>query len=366
MTEEKIKLGIIFGGRSGEHDVSLMSARSILSVLDSEKYEIFQIGISRQGKWLTGENVLDAFATNNIGNLLPAVLFPQPGSHTLFTVSVGELIRITNLDVIFPVLHGTFGEDGTLQGFLELADIAYVGAGVLGSAVGMDKGLFKYVMQANNIPVLEFNILNRSDIQKDIQEAIKIAESTAPYPIFVKPANLGSSVGISKCKNRAELKSGLEKACRYDRRIIVEKGINAREIEISVLGNDHPQASIPGEILPKDSFYTYEDKYINGKAETIIPEIDPELSRKLKELSIKAYKAVDCSGMARVDFLLDKETGAYYLGEINTIPGFTQISMYPKLWNASGLSYPELIDQLINLAIERKMERDQTEREYSS
>lgn len=366
MTEDKINLGIIFGGRSGEHDVSLMSAYSILSVLNTEKYEIFQIGISRQGKWLTGDNVLDSFLSNRFDNLIPAIMLPQPGSNTLFTVSKGELVRITSLDVIFPVLHGTFGEDGTLQGFLELADIAYVGAGVLGSAVGMDKGLFKYVMQANEIPVLEFNILDRSYVQTNFQEAIKATEATAPYPLFVKPANLGSSVGISKCKDRAELELGLKKACLYDRRIIVERGINAREIEISVLGNDMPMASIPGEILPKAEFYTYEDKYLNGKAETIIPELDPVLSKKLQTLAVKAYKTIDCAGMARVDFLIDKDTGAYYLGEINSIPGFTQISMYPKLWSASGLGYPELIDQLINLALERKMDRDQIIREYKS
>ncbi len=364
MTNNKIKIGIIFGGRSGEHDVSLMSAQSILSVLNREKYDATEIGITQQGKWLTGERVLQAFTSNNFEGLVPAIMLPQPGSNTLFTINAGELERITDLDVIFPVLHGTYGEDGALQGFLEMADIAYVGAGVLGSAAGMDKGLFKYVMQANQIPVLEFCILDRNEIRSNLAEAVKKAEETAPYPLFVKPANLGSSVGISKCSNRDELKDGLQKASLYDRRVLVERGINAREIEIGVLGNEKPEASIPGEVIPKDVFYTYEDKYLNGVAETIIPEIDPELSRTLQGMAIRAYNAIDCAGMARVDFLIDKDTGELYLGELNTIPGFTQISMYPRLWEASGLAYPDLVDQLISLAFQRKEERDRTEREF--
>lgn len=343
-----------------------MSARSILSVLDQDKYDITEIGISKQGKWLSGKNVLDAFNQGQFDKLVPVVFLPQPGASTLYEIRESGLVPLVNLDVIFPVLHGTFGEDGTIQGFFEMADVAYVGAGVLGSSAGMDKGLFKYVMQANNIPVLEFQIFDRSEIQANLSAAVIKAESTSPYPLFVKPANLGSSVGISKCNNRQELVAGLKKACRYDRRILVERGINPREIEISVLGNEHPQASIPGEVVPKDVFYTYEDKYLNGVAETRIPEMDPELSDTLRTLAVKAYKAIDCAGMARVDFLIDKDTDAYYLGELNTIPGFTQISMYPRLWEASGLSNAQLVDKLISLAFERKADRDRTEREFKS
>ena len=365
--KNRIRLAVIFGGRSGEHDVSLMSAQSILSVLDPQKYEVTQIGITHQGVWLTGTDVLQAFQSNHLGKLQPAIFLPQPGEHTLYVVKEGQLKRITDLDVIFPVLHGTFGEDGTLQGFLELADIAYVGAGVLGSSVGMDKGLFKHVMRANDIPVLEYTILNRSEIQADPGAAIAKCEAVANYPLFIKPANLGSSVGISKVHNRAELIQCFELAAAYDRRVVVERGIEAREIEISVLGNDNPVASVPGEVIPKDVFYTYEDKYIHGVAELIIPaQISEERSHALRSLAIKAYEAIDCAGMARVDFFIDKHSDEIFLGELNTIPGFTKISMYPKLWEASSLSYQQLVDRLIDLAFERKLDRDQTERVFKS
>lgn len=363
--KNKKNLVVIFGGRSGEHDVSLMSAQSILEVLDPDRYNVTQIGITHQGAWLTGENVLQSFQNQTLEDLIPAIFLPQPGSNTLFTFSEGHLIRLTTIDCVFPVIHGTYGEDGTLQGFLELADVAYVGAGVLGSSVGMDKGLFKHVMMANNIPTLPYILLDRSEIQNDLDTAVTKAKSTAKYPLFVKPANLGSSVGINKCNNDKELIQALLIASKYDRRVVVEKGINAREIEISVLGNDNPEVSCAGEIVPKDIFYTYEDKYINGVADLLIPaEEDPIVTETLRELAAKAFKLIDGSGMARVDFLVDKDTGEYFLGEVNTIPGFTRISMYPKLWEASGLSYPNLINRLIDLAFERKTQRDNTVREY--
>ncbi len=366
----KMVVGVIFGGRSGEHEVSLMSARSVLGALDPHKYEIVQIGITHAGAWLTGESVLEALQSGDIRSLIPAVLFPDPTRPGLYTMEGGpdqpSLRFITHLDVVFPVLHGTFGEDGTLQGLLEMAGLPYVGSGVVGSAVGMDKGLFKDVMIANHIPVLETSIFLRSEIEADMPAVIGRAEQVASYPYFVKPANLGSSVGVTKCSRRSDLLEGLLEAARYDRRILVERGAaNAREIEVSVLGNEDPQASAPGEIIPSREFYSYEAKYIDGDSVLLIPApIPPETAELARELAIRAYKAVDCAGMARVDFLLDKNTGELYLNELNTIPGFTSISMYPKLWEASGLPYPQLCDRLIELALQRKKENDRTERKY--
>jgi D-alanine-D-alanine ligase len=263
------------------------------------------------------------------------------------------------------VLHGTFGEDGTIQGLLELADLAYVGAGVVGSAVGMDKGVFKDVMRANGIPVVDSILVLRRDIERQMEAVIARAEALAPYPLFVKPANLGSSVGVSKCRNRSDLIEGLLEAARYDRRILIERGVNGREIEVSVLGNDDPQASIPGEIIPAADFYSYEAKYHDERSQLLIPApISAQMTEQVQSLAVRAYKAIDCAGMARVDFLLDKDTDILYLNEINTIPGFTRISMYPKLWNASGISYPALVDRLIELALERKRERDRNQRRY--
>jgi D-alanine-D-alanine ligase len=267
--------------------------------------------------------------------------------------------------VVFPVLHGTFGEDGTLQGLLELADLAYVGAGVTGSAVGMDKGIFKDVMRANNIPTAASVIVLRSEIEKNIQNVIQKAETVAPYPLFVKPANLGSSVGISKCTSKSDLGEGLLEAAMYDRRVLVERGVNAREIEVSVLGNDIPMVSVPGEVLPSREFYSYESKYIDGTSGLVIPAtLPPVIAENIRQMAVTAYKATDCAGMARVDFFVEKGTDEIYLNELNTIPGFTSISMYPKLWEASGISYPKLVDRLVELAIERKTDRDHTERNF--
>jgi D-alanine-D-alanine ligase len=269
-------------------------------------------------------------------------------------------------------LHGTFGEDGSLQGLLELDGTAYVGAGVTGSSVGMDKAVFRAVMKANNIPVVETVLLLRSEIEKDMTGSIAKAESILPgsadpYPLFTKPANLGSSVGITRCTSRSDLMEGLLEAARYDRRVLVERGVDAREIEISVLGNDDPQVSIPGEILPSREFYSYESKYLDGTSELMIPApIPPETAAKAGEIALQAYRAIDCYGMARVDFFLDRQTGELFLSELNTIPGFTTISMYPKLWEASGLKYPDLIDRLIELALERKAEKDRLERKFRS
>lgn len=367
---EKVRIGVIFGGRSGEHEVSLMSARSILAALNPEKYTIIQIGLSHEGAWLIGEGVLDALENNTQNKLGAGAMFPDPTRHGLYTlqpVQQGDLLTfITDLDVIFPVLHGTFGEDGTIQGFLEMLDIAYVGAGVLGSALGMDKAVFKDVMRTVGVPVVESITVNRREIRENIDDVLQRCEKLASYPLFVKPVNLGSSVGITKCRNRSDLYEGILDAARYDRRIMIERGVEAREIEVSVLGNDDPKASVPGEIIPADEFYSYEAKYHNDRSQLIIPApISVELTQRIQSMAVKAFLAVDCAGMARADFLLDKNTDELFLNEINTIPGFTRISMYPKLWNASGLSYPELVDKLVELALERKSEREQNEYRYN-
>ena len=370
MAQKKIRVGIIFGGRSGEHEVSLMSAQSIMKAIDKNKYEVTLIGITKEGQWIGGEDPMQAL-TSGAGAASERALLGDPRHRVLMSVTrqadgqAVSMSNVTELDVLFPVLHGTYGEDGTVQGLLELADIAYVGAGVVGSAVGMDKGVFKRVMQAIGVPVLAFVIVNRDDIEHDRAAVVAAVESELTYPVFVKPANLGSSVGISRATDLAELHSALEEAARWDRRIIVEQGINGREIEVSVLGNEDPRASIAGEIVPRRDFYDYKAKYVTDDSELLIPApITPEQLEQVQAIARKAYKAIDCAGMARVDFLLDRESGELWLNELNTIPGFTQISMYPKLWEASGLSYPDLIDRLIELALERKADRDRTERSF--
>ena len=370
MTDRKLRVAVLFGGRSGEHEVSLLSARSVIAALDPEKYSVTQIGITHDGKWHTGENVLEALESGRTESLERVILPSEPGRSSIFTTrstKIGDKLEtIAAIDVFFPVLHGTFGEDGTMQGLFELADVAYVGAGVVGSAVGMDKGVFKDVMRANHIPVVDWVILRRSELEQDMETAIRKAESVGTYPLFVKPANLGSSVGITKCNSRADLGEGLMEAAAFDRRILVERGVvNASEIEVSVLGNDQPIASVPGEVLPSREFYSYESKYVDGTSGLVIPaQIPAETAEYIRDMAVRAYQAIDCAGMARADFFLEKETGRVLLNELNTLPGFTSISMYPKLWNATGISYPELVDRLIQLALERKAERDRTTREF--
>src|SRR6266487_988197 len=356
---KKLHVAVLFGGRSGEHDVSLMSARSVLSVLDPVIYEVTQIGITREGKWLTGEDVLGKFEQNNMDGLTHFVLSPDPSDVKRQT---------SNVDVFFPVLHGTFGEDGTLQGLFELANVAYIGAGVVGSAVGMDKGIFKDVMIANNIPIVDTIVVLRLDIETNMPAIIEEAEKISEYPLFTKPANLGSSVGVTKCSNRSDLQEGLMEAASFDRRVLIQKGIrHAREIEVSVLGNDEPVASVCGEVLPSREFYSYESKYLDGTSGLVIPaQLPHEISECIREYAVQAYKAVDCAGMARVDFFIEKDTNKIYLNELNTLPGFTKISMYPKLWEASGLPYHKLVDRLIELAMGRKVDHDRTSYTYRS
>lgn len=367
--EGKLRIGVIFGGRSGEHEISLLSARSVLAALDPQKYLVTQIGITHEGLWLVGEDVLEAMQTGRSKSLTPATVLPDPARHRLYAIrdtEQGEILDLfATLDIVFPVLHGTFGEDGTIQGLLEIADLAYVGAGVVGSSVGMDKSIFKDVMRANNVPVVESVTVLRSEIESQMDAVIEKSEKISPYPLFVKPVNLGSSVGVSKCRNRSDLYEGLLDAARYDRRVLVERGVNGREIEVSVLGNDDPHASTVGEVVPAADFYSYDAKYHDDRSQLFIPApISDETSRLVKNLAVRAFKAIDAAGLARVDFLLDKDTNELFLNEINTMPGFTRISMYPKLWAADGLTYPALVDRLIELGMQRKAERDRIERRY--
>jgi D-alanine-D-alanine ligase len=312
----KLRVAVLYGGRSGEHDISIRSAKSIMDSLNRSKYDVVPYFISREGKWT------------------PRPILPEPGG-------------ADGADVVFPVLHGTFGEDGTVQGLLELADVAYVGAGVLGSAVSMDKEMMKRICRERGLPVVEYVTLSRSNLDAELCRELG-------FPVFVKPANLGSSVGISKAHNSEELSGALELAARYDRKIIVERGIEGKELECSVLGNDDPVASVPCQILPSREFYDYEDKYLLDRAQFKLPaDLTPEQTEELRRIAVECYRAVDCSGMARVDFLFEEATGKLYINEINTIPGFTSISMYPKMWEQGGIPFSRLLDRLIELALER-------------
>lgn len=363
---DKLKVGVIFGGRSGEHAVSLMSARFVLSQLSPDKYDVTQIGITRQGEWYSGENALQALLDEDADGLTPVTILPDPSRPGLYALGDGQNL-LSELEVVFPALHGTFGEDGTLQGLLEMAGLAYVGAGVTGSAVGMDKMIFFDVMCANRIPVVDTVLVLRSEMEADMVDVLDRMENHFDeyYPLFVKPANLGSSVGVSKAKNRSDLLEGLMEAGGYDRRVVVQIGLNVREIEVSVMGNDQPEASVCGEVLPGEEFYSYDAKYHDEGSQTIIPaDIPEELSDHIRQLAVKAYKACDLAGLARVDFFVDKDSDEVYLNELNTIPGFTQISMYPRLWEASGVGNQELVEKLIGYAVERKAQRDATKHTF--
>lgn len=362
---DKLNLVLIFGGRSGEHAVSLRSAQSVLAALDANRYRVFQVGITADGRWLYGPQAHELFLSGSVEALDETLILNEFGKPYLYTRHTHHLEQVTPIDVIFPVLHGTYGEDGTIQGLFEIQNCAYVGAGVLGSSVGMDKAVCKHVMQSIGIPVLEYEVFSRQQIRMDLPEVVKQAEKVAPYPLFVKPVNLGSSVGISKARDRQGLEKALQLAARYDRRVMVERGISPREIEISVLGNALVECTIPGEIVPGDEFYTYKDKYESGDPEIAIPAPLPEAQTALiQRYAIEAFRAIDGAGLARVDFLIDKNSGEAYFNEINTMPGFTEISMYPKLWLHAGLSYAGLVNRLVELALERKAEQDETIRKY--
>ncbi|MHB0856691.1 MAG: D-alanine--D-alanine ligase family protein [Anaerolineae bacterium] len=365
MTAEiKIRVAVVFGGKSGEHEVSLASARSVMAAMDPAKYEIYPVGISKTGCWLTSG---DPMARLMAGDNTPA----QTAEGSLITNPPCELVpgthteRFPGVDVVFPVLHGTFGEDGTVQGLFELAGLPYVGAGVLGSALGLDKVASKAMFVANGLPVAGYSVVLRSRWQDSPDSVVAEVEQRFTYPVFVKPANLGSSVGISKAHDQVELRRGLDLAARYDRKILVEEAVDAREIECAVLGNDAPIASVLGEVVPSNEFYDYRAKYVDDASELYIPaDLPDETTRQIQALAVRAYEVLDCAGMARADFFVCRQTGRVYVNELNTIPGFTSISMYPKLWEASGLPYPELIDRLIALAIERFEDKKTSETAY--
>jgi D-alanine-D-alanine ligase len=365
----KIVVGILFGGRSGEHEISLMSARGVMDAIDTDKYEVVPIGITKEGRWLASGDPHRALSSGVETASSPAALLAEPTEHGLMRLEEkvpGILAtRLRQIDVIFPILHGPFGEDGTVQGLLELANMPYVGAGVVASAVGMDKVLFKDIMRAHGLPVVDGLAVKRKEFRQSPEDTLDHIEREIGYDCFVKPANLGSSVGVSKAHNRADLRAALESASLYDRKLLIERAVDAREIEVSVLGNDNPVASLPGEIVPCNEFYDYAAKYLDGESALLIPAPVPDLLReRIQVLALDAYKAIDCAGMARVDIFLDKHTDELYINELNTLPGFTPISMYPKLWEASGLSYAELIEQLIELALERHNDKQESATSY--
>ncbi|MBI1941829.1 MAG: D-alanine--D-alanine ligase [Acidobacteria bacterium] len=364
---KRIRLGSLFGGRSGEHDVSLTSAASLLKALDPTKYEVVPIGITREGRWLLG-SAADKLLPGVLESgkpVTPSVDPTGPGLIPLNSTARVPSHRRPAVDVIFPVLHGTFGEDGTVQGLLELAGIPYVGAGVLGSAVGMDKDVMKRLFRDAGLPVVRWIVILRHEWRERSGRVRKRVEKEIGYPLFVKPANLGSSVGISKVHRASGLAPALDLGARYDHKVLVEKAVDAREIECSVLGNDRPEASVAGEVVPVNEFYDYEAKYIKEGSELIIPaKLTKRQSENVRKLALAAFQAVDCAGMARVDFLMERKTGKIFVNEINTIPGFTPISMYPKLWEASGIPYPELVDRLVALALERHREKSRTRFTY--
>lgn len=355
----KLRIGVIFGGRSGEHEVSLVSASSVINSLDRERYDVIPIGITQEGRWVSSGRALDVLkAKTGIDTEPERFLIPEPGRRGLMSLNSDE--PLTHLDVIFPLVHGTCGEDGTIQGLLELANIPYVGAGVLGSAVGMDKIVQKQLFEQAGLPIAKYVWFLSSPCRQEPKRVVAAAEKKLKYPMFTKPANTGSSVGISKAHHRKELLDGIALAAQYDRKIVIEQGVNGlREIECSVLGNDEPVASLAGEIIPSNEFYDYDAKYVDGKSEAVIPaNLPKKVVRELQKLAIEAFRVLDCAGMARVDFFVTKKKNRIYLNEINTIPGFTSISMYPKLWEASGIPYAALLDRLITLAIDRHREKN--------
>jgi D-alanine-D-alanine ligase len=376
---DKLRVGILFGGRSGEHEVSLLSAASILKAIDRDKFEVVPIGITKAGRWLTGPGAQGLLTGAAVEAAEPAgepakaeLLSAAPADAVTALILDAETLGGGRLDVVFPVLHGTFGEDGTIQGLFELADIAYVGSGVLGSAAGMDKDAMKRLLAHAKLPIVKHLTVLRKAWEASPRKTVTAIEAALKYPLFVKPANLGSSVGISKVHDRKELAPAMDLAARFDRKIVIEEGVGgtgksratkkARELEVAVLGNDSPKASVVGEIVPGKEFYDYEAKYLSDCSIPIIPaKITAAESKKIRAMAVEAFRACDLAGLARVDFLMEPDgKRRIYVNEVNTLPGFTSISMYPKLWQASGLSYSDLITKLIELAIERHQERSRT------
>jgi D-alanine-D-alanine ligase len=368
---KKLRVGVLFGGRSGEHEVSLLSAASILKAIDRKKFDVVPIGITKTGRWLTAggaQALLAGSGSEAVLELQAAADQPSsPSDAVSALVPDAASLGSGRLDVVFPVLHGTFGEDGTIQGLFELADIAYVGSGVLGSAAGMDKDAMKRLFAQARLPIVKHLTVLRTAWEASPRKIVSAIETALKYPVFVKPANLGSSVGISKVHDRKELAPALSLAARFDRKIVIEQGVGggkkkARELEVAVLGNDDPKASVVGEIIPGKEFYDYEAKYLSDGSIPIIPaKITAAESKQIRAMAVEAFRACDLAGLARVDFLMEPDgKRRIYLNEVNTLPGFTSISMYPKLWQATGLSYSDLITRLIELALERYKERSRT------
>jgi len=381
---KKIRIGVIFGGRSGEHEISLISAESVMRALNKDKYDVLPIGITKEGRWLSGGDPLAQLKAASHtpqeltgGSPKSEVPGPKSGVPTrdlvlgtwnleLGTPSLKPRSPLADVDVVFPVLHGPYGEDGTVQGLLELANLPYVGAEVTASALGMDKALQKTIFRQKGIPVVDFLVVKRREWEREPEAVLARVEAAPGYPCFAKPVNLGSSVGITKARHRHELRTALDIAARYDRRILVEQSAeDCREIEVSVLGNDDPIASIPGEIVPHREFYDYIAKYVDDDTELKIPaDLPPPVTERVRELGVQAFLAIDCAGMARVDLFVARDFSRIYVNELNTIPGFTAISMYPQLWEASGLPYPELLDRLIELALERHADKSRSQITY--
>ena len=370
MKTEKIKVGLIFGGRSGEHEVSFCSASSIIKAIDKDKYSVVPIGITKEGRWISPRDSELALQSGRIEGKGTVTLLNNPSGTALVRIDNNQRLdkssTLEKLDVIFPVLHGPYGEDGTVQGLLELADIPYVGAGVAASAISMDKDLMKTIFQQKDLPILKWLTIKRKEWQKDKEKILSIIQNNFEYPLFVKPTNLGSSVGITKVHKKEELDKAIDLAASYDRKILIEEGLEeVREIECGVLGNDEPQVSVVGEVRPAGEFYDYDSKYIDEETQLIVPtDLPEEVSGKVQQIALLAFKAVDAAGMARIDFFVSKKENKIYLSEINTIPGFTSVSMYPRLWKASGVSYPDLIDRLIQLALERHQDKKQNKISY--
>ncbi len=352
----RLNVAVVFGGKSGEHEVSLMSATNVIKAMDKEKYNIYMIGITKQGKWMAYNGDVDKIADGSWEK--EAEGKDRDETINLLFSGLFNGNAQSGIDVVFPVLHGPNGEDGTIQGLFEMLDVPYVGCGVMASALGMDKGFSKQLFKDAGLDIGEFTVVLKADIEKGITSVIDMVEDKFAYPVFIKPVNMGSSVGITKAHDREELIKGLLEACKYDRKVMIEENINCREFECAVLGNNDPMASGIGEIIPSHEFYDYVAKYFDdGKSVVVIPaELSENKIEELREAAVKAYKALDCAGLSRVDFFMEKETGRILINEINTIPGFTKISMYPKLWDAAGVSYSKLIDKLIELAIERHNE----------
>lgn len=370
MGEKKLRVGLIFGGRSGEHEVSFRSATSIIKAINKDKYTVVPIGITKKGRWISPQDSELALQSGKIEGKSTVILLNDPSGNALIRTDNNQGLEksstLERVDLIFPILHGPYGEDGTIQGLLELANIPYVGSGVAASAISMDKDLMKTIFQQRSLPILKWITIKRKEWQKDKEKILSLIQNGFEYPLFVKPANLGSSVGITKVHKKEELEKAIDLASSYDRKILIEEGLeDVREVECGVLGNDEPRASVVGEVIPAGEFYDYNSKYIDGGTQLIVPaELPDGLSKKVQEIALCAFKAVDAVGMARVDFFVSKKENKIYLSEINTIPGFTSVSMYPRLWMASGVPYSDLIDQLIQLALERYQDKNQNKISY--